>query len=94
MQNRLPSGSSSTTKSGSSGSCPADPPGAEQHQSGRFGLLLVGIGDMQVNMEARVILRRRLAELERDRRSGPVRRHEHLGPSAESILAQFIAQRR
>jgi len=53
-----------------------------------------GIGDMQVKVQARVILRRRLAKLQRDRRPGPVRRHEHLRPSAESILAQCVAQSR
>ena len=50
---------------------PADPSGAERHEPGRFGLLFAGIGDMQVKVQARVILRRRLAELQRDRRSGP-----------------------
>jgi hypothetical protein len=53
-----------------------------------------GIGDMQVKMQARMTLRRGMAELQRDRRSGPVQRHVHLRPSAETILAQLIAQRR
>ena len=39
---------------------PVDPPGTERHEPGRFGLLLTGIGGMQVQVQARVILRWRL----------------------------------
>ena len=49
MQNRLPSGSSSTMKSGSWGT-PVDPPGAERYEPGRLRLLLADVGDMQVKM--------------------------------------------
>lgn len=73
---------------------PVDPPGAERHEPGCLGLLFADVGGMQVEVQARVRLRRRLAELEGYRRPGVDWRHEHVRPTAESILAQRVTEGR
>ena len=49
---------------------PVDTPSAQGHQSVGFRRLLGGVGDVQVQVEPRPILGRRLAPLERDLQSG------------------------
>src|SRR5215475_9071910 len=73
---------------------PVDPPGTERHETRGFCLLLADIRDVQVKVQARVSLRRGLAELEGYRRAGLAWWHKHPRPSAEPILAQLVAQRR
>jgi hypothetical protein len=73
---------------------PVDPPGAERHEPVRLCLLLADVGGMQVEVQARVILRQRLAELQGNRRPGSTWRHENARPSTEPILAQRVAEGR
>src|SRR5215470_8770659 len=71
---------------------PVDPPGTERHETRGFCLLLADIGDVQVKVQARVSLRRGLAELEGYCRSSFASWHKHPRPSAEPVLAQLVAQ--
>lgn len=71
---------------------PVDPASAERHQPRCLSLLFADVCDMKVKVQPRVRLRRRLAELEGNRRSGVIWRHEHRRPSAEPILAEHITQ--
>ena len=86
MQNRLPSVSASTMRVVGI-AIPVDPDGAQRRQAVRLRLLLGRAGDMQIEVEPRVVLRRRLAGLQGDHGPGPARRDEHRGPAAESVLA-------
>ena len=70
------------------------PDGAQRDQAVRFRFLFGCAGDVQVEVEARVVLRRSLAELQSDHGPGSARRDEYRGPAAESILSHLVAERR
>jgi hypothetical protein len=72
---------------------PADALGSERHEPRCFGRLFGSIGNMQVQVQSRVISRRRLAALERDLGPRAVRIHEDRRPSTEAVLANRVAQR-
>ena len=72
---------------------PLDGLGAQPDKPRRFGLLLGGVGDMQVEMQARMVLERGLAALLGDHRTvGPVGRGEHGRPPPEPISSHGITQ--
>src|ERR1035437_4875253 len=72
---------------------PVDPFGPKGHKTRHFGRLLSSIGHMQIQVQTRVVLWRRLAALKGDPCSGAVGRREHHRPSPESVLAHFVAER-
>src|ERR1022692_4043986 len=72
---------------------PVNPLSSQRHQARRLRGLLGRIGHVQVQVQARVFLRRCLATLQRDLCPGPAGRHEHHRPPAESVFAQLVAQR-
>jgi hypothetical protein len=73
---------------------PVDPPRAQRHQPVRLRLLLGGAGDVQVQVVPRVIIRRRLAGLQRDHGPGSAGRHQEPGPAGEPVVAHPVAERR
>lgn len=73
---------------------PVHPLSSEGHQPGRFRLLLSDVAHVQVQMQARALLRWRLAPLKGDPRSGAAARHERDRPAAEPVLAYVVTQRR
>jgi endonuclease VIII len=74
---------------------PVDPAGAERYQAVRLRRLLVYPGRMQVEVQARVILGRRPAGLQRDHGAGTSRRRgQDPGPSAEGSLVRLVPERR
>jgi NAD(P)-dependent dehydrogenase (short-subunit alcohol dehydrogenase family) len=73
---------------------PVDAAGAERHQAVCLCLLLGRVGDVQVEVVPRVIIRRCLAELQRDHDPGSAGRFQHPGPAAENAAAHAIAERR
>lgn len=96
MQNRLPSGSASTTKSGSSGKLSQSTRWAPSATS-RSALsgLLGGVGHVQVQMHPGMVLGRRRTALQGDSRpGGPGRRLEHGAPAAELAGPLLVAERR
>ena len=73
---------------------PVDAAAAQRHQAVRLCLLLGRIGDVQVEMMPRVVIRRCLAELQRDHGPGSAGRFQHPGPATENTVAHAIAERR
>ena len=72
---------------------PLDGLGAQLDESCRFGFLLGGVSDMQVEMQSRVVLQRTLAALQGD--EGPIcagGRAEYCRPPPETISPHGVTQ--